>query len=146
MLSPVRASLVLITILLALVPAVAGCGSDDTKSSDTRALVTFAKSGGIGGKAYSLVIDRGGGGTLTTYPSKTKKFNIGGDKRDKLVGLLDAIKDVGPRYDPSTPSADDFRYSITYQEKTVQASDSAKLPDSLRSLINLLNGIIGDER
>jgi len=136
--------MVAVTALLLLAVTVLGCGSDTKKSSDTRALVTFAKSGG-GGKAYSLVIDRGGGATLTTYPPKTKTFNLDGDKRDKLVGLLDAIKDAEPRYVAETPAADDFFYSITYEGKAVQASDAAKLPDGLRSLIALLNGVVKDE-
>lgn len=143
--SPLSAPLALIAALLLLVFAIAGCGSDDETSSDTRALVTFAKSGGIAGKAYALTVDRGGGAQLTTYPSKIKKFKIGGDKRDELIDLLDGFAGLNSSYEPDTPVADAFRYSVTYEGKTVQASDNAKLPDKLRSLIDLLDGIVDDE-
>jgi len=143
--SPLSAPLALIAALLLLVFAIAGCGSDDETSSDTRALVTFAKSGGIAGKAYALTVDRGGGAQLTTYPSKIKKFKIGGDERDELSGVLDGFADLESSYEPDTPVADAFRYSVTYEGKTLQASDSAKLPDKLRSLIDLLDGIVDDE-
>lgn len=141
--SPLNAPLALLAALCALTFALAGCG--DETSSDTRPLVTFAKSGGVGGKAYSLVVDRGGGATLTTYPSKVKKFNIGSDKRDELVGLLDGIKGVDSSYQPDRPSADDFRFSVTYQAKTVEAADSSKMPDDLRSVIDLLDDVVKDE-
>lgn len=137
-------SLVTASVLLATVCAIAACGSP-AKSSDTRPLVTFAKSGGIAGKASSLVIDRGGGSTLTTYPPKTKTFVLDGDKRDELVRSLNAIKGLRPSYEPARPTADDFRYSVTYQGRNVQASGSAQLPGSLRSLIDLLDGIVKDE-
>lgn len=143
--SPVSPTLALIAAAFALVFVVAGCGSDDKKSSDTRALVTFAKSGGVGGKAYGLTVDRGGGAQLTTYPSKIKRFNIGDDKRDELTGLLDDAKGLDASYDAATPVADAFRYSLTYDGKTVQASDNAKLPESLRSLIDLLDGLVDDQ-
>lgn len=136
--------LVVVGTLLALVGAIGGCGANE-KSNDTRPLVTFAKSGGPGGKAYSLVIDRGGGATLTTYPPNVKRFVLDGDKRDDLVSSLDAIKNLRPSYEPDTPSADDLRYSVTYQGMNVQASGRARLPGSLRSLIDLLNGVVGDE-
>jgi len=135
----------LLVALLALAVAFAGCGSDDSKSSDTRALVTFAKSGGDGGKAYALTVDRGGGAQLTRYPSNIKKFKIDGDKRDELVGLLDGFAGLQSSFEPGTPVADAFRYSVTYDGKTVQAADNAKLPDKLRSLIDLLDGIVDDE-
>ena len=143
--SPLSAPLALIAALLLLVFAIAGCGSDDETSSDTRALVTFAKSGGIAGKAYALTVDRGGGAQLTTYPSKIKKFKIGGDERDELSGVLDGFADLESSYEPDTPVADAFRYSVTYEGRTLQASDNAKLPDKLRSLIDLLDGIVDDE-
>jgi hypothetical protein len=142
---PPRAFPAVIAALLLLAVAFAGCGSDDGKSSDTRALVTFAKSGGIGGKAYALTVDRGGGAQLTRYPSKIKKFKIDGDKRDELVGLLDGFDRLQSSYEPGTPVADAFRYSITYGGKTVQAADNAKLPGKLRSLIDLLDGVVDDE-
>lgn len=134
-----------IAALLTLAVAFAGCGSDDSKSSDTRALVTFAKSGGDGGKAYALTVDHGGGAQLTRYPSKIKKFKIDGDKRDELVGLLDGFQRLQSSFEPATPVANAFRYSITYEGKTVQAADNAKLPDNLRSLIDQLDGIVDDE-
>jgi len=143
--SPVSSTPAVIAAVLALALMVAGCGSEDKASSDTRALVTFAKSGGVDGKAYGLTVDRGGGAQLTTYPSKIKKFSVDGDKRDKLSGLLDDTKGLDASYDAATPVADAFRYSITYEGKTVQASDNAKLPDSLRSLIDLLEGLVDDE-
>lgn len=137
-------SLVVVSTLLALAPAVSGCGSEET-SDDPRPLVTFAKSGGASGKAYSLVVDRGGGATLTTYPPKTKRFVIDGGKRDDLVGLLDGIGDLQSSYESARPSAEQFRYSLTYQAKTVQATEGAELPDVLRSVIDLLDGIVSDE-
>lgn len=142
---PPRALPAVIAALLLVAVAFAGCGSDDSKSSDMRALVTFAKSGGDGGKAYALTVDRGGGAQLTRYPSKIKKFKIDGDKRDELVGLLDGFERLQSSYEPGTPVADAFRYSITYEGKTVQAADNAKLPGELRSLIDLLDGIVKDE-
>jgi len=143
--SPLSVPLAVIAAVLLLVVAIAGCGSDDKASSNTRALVTFAKSGGIAGKAYALTVDRGGGAQLTTYPSKIKRFTIGGDKRDELIGLLGGFAGLQSSYEPGTPVADAFRYSVTYERKNVQASDNAKLPDKLRSLIDLLDGIVDDE-
>lgn len=141
---PPRASTAVIAALLLLAVAFAGCGGDDSKSSDMRALVTFAKSG-TGGKAYALTVDRGGGAQLTTYPSKIKKFKIDGDKRDELVGLLDGFNSLRSTYEPTTPDANAFRYSVTYEGKSVQAADNAKLPDKLRSVIDLLDDIVDDE-
>jgi len=135
-----------IAAVIALTLVIAACGGDDDEaSSDTRALVTFAKSGGVASKVYSLTVDRGGGAQLTTYPSKIKKFNIGADKRDELTGLLAGGKDLDSNYESKTPVADASRYSITYESKTISASDSAELPDKLRSLINLLDGIVENE-
>jgi len=143
--SPLRVPLAVIAALLLVIVAIAGCGSDEETSSDMRALVTFAKSGGSAGKAYGLTVDRGGGAQFTTYPAKIKKFKIGGDKRDELIDLLDGFAGLNSSYEPDTPVADAFRYSVTYEGKTVQASDNAKLPDKLRSLIDLLDGIVDDE-
>ena len=143
--SPLKAVLLVLAALLLAAFAVAGCGSDDEASKDTRALVTFAKSGGVGGKTYGLTVDRGGGGQLTTYPSKVKKFNIGSAKRDKLIALLDGFDGLEPSYETRTPVADAFRYTVTYEGKSVQASDNAELPEKLRSLVDLLDGIINDE-
>lgn len=140
------ARLAAVAAVLALTLLIAGCGGgDEETSSDTRALVTFGKSGGVAGKAYSLTVDRGGGAQLTTFPTKIKKFNIGGDKRDELTRLLDGVKDLDSSYEPKTPVADAFRYSIGYESKTISASDNADLPANLRSLITLLDGIVEGE-
>lgn len=141
---PIKAPLAVFAVLL-LAVAYAGCGSDEQASKDTRALVTFAKSGGVAGKAYGLTVDRGGGGQLTTYPSKVKKFNVGADKRDQLIGLLDGFDGLESSYETRTPVADAFRYSVTYEGKTVQASDNAELPEKLRSLVDLLDDIVKTE-
>jgi len=142
--SPLSTWLALIAALAALTFALAGCGADE-KSSDTRALVTFAKSGGVAGKLSSLVVDRGGGASLTSYPAKAKTFNIGGGKRDELGRALEGFAQLESSYELKAPVADAFHYTITFEGKTVQASDGAEMPAKLKSLIGLLDGIVNDE-
>jgi hypothetical protein len=128
--------------------ALAGCGSGSSATTgDTRPLVTFGRTGGTDGRVYGLVIERGGGATLTQYPQKIRRFEVDGDKRDELRDELGGL-DFGrlqPSYLPSAPTAEGYRYSVTYANTTVQASERADMPDKLRSVIELLNGLLDAE-
>jgi hypothetical protein len=125
----------------------AGCGESDEASGDTRPLVTFGRTGGSEGKVYALVVERGGGAFLTQYPEKVKRFEVDGDKRADLRSALDEldIKGLDPSYEPDLPTAQGHRYSVTYQGTTVQAAEKADVPDKLKSVINMLDGLVDDE-
>jgi hypothetical protein len=145
---PPARTLALIFVALAVLGA-AGCGGDSSESSgDTRPLVTFGRTGGNDNKVYGLVVERGGGATLTQYPENVKRFDVGGDKRDDLQSALEDldIKSLKPSYQPDTPTAEGHRYSVTYQGTTVQAAEKADLPDQLHSVIDKLDNLVDDEK
>lgn len=132
---------------LSVVPG-AGCGGSDAASGDRRPLVTFGRTGGEDvTKVYGLVVERGGGATLTQFPEKVKRFEVDGDKRSDLRSALDDldIKGLKPSYEPDQPTAEGHRYSVTYQERTVQASEKADVPERLKNVIEMLDGLINDE-
>ncbi|MDX6689614.1 MAG: hypothetical protein QOG15_1071 [Solirubrobacteraceae bacterium] len=132
-----------------LVLAAAGCGGDSSASSgDTRPLVTFGRTGGNENKVYGLVVERGGGATLTQYPEQVKRFDVGSDKRDDLQSALNDldIKSLKPTYQPDTPTAMGHRYSVTYQGTTVQAVENADMPGQLKSVIDKLGNLVDDEK
>lgn len=125
----------------------AGCGGSDEASGDTRPLVTFGRTGGNENKVYGLVVERGGGAFLTEYPEKNRRFEIGGDARSDLRSALDEldIKGLQPSYEPSPPTAEGHRYSVTYQGTTVQAAEKADIPGKLKSVIEMLDDLVNDE-
>ena len=126
----------------------AGCGGSDEASGDTRPLVTFGRTGGEDATTvYGLVVERGGGATLTQFPEKVKRFEVDGDKRSDLRSALEDldITDLKPSYEPDSPTAEGHRYSVTYQDRTVQASEQADVPEKLKTVIEMLDGLIDDE-
>ncbi|MDQ3676448.1 MAG: hypothetical protein M3401_06535 [Actinomycetota bacterium] len=125
----------------------AGCGESDEASGDTRPLVTFGRTGGTEGKVYGLVVERGGGAFLTQYPEKVKRFEVDGGKRSDLRSALEDldVKGLQPNYEPSPPTAEGHRYSVTYQGTTVQAAEKADVPKKLKSVIKMLDGLVDDE-
>jgi hypothetical protein len=138
--------------LLAATPcavAVSGCGGDESSSTggDRRPLVTFGRSGGTDGRVYGLVVERGGGATLTQYPQGEKRFTVDTDKRDGLREGLEGLdfKSLQPTYLPSTTTPNGFRYSVTYDGRTVEAAEHAQIPDKLKSVIDLLNELVDGE-
>jgi len=135
-------------VLVALVAALAAvsigaCGGDDKAGDNTTPLVTFGRTADDG-KTYGLVIEQGRGATVTEFPAKQKRFTVGGEEhsslRDALVDLnIGALKHD---YQPSPPTADGNRYSVTYQRTTVQAAEKATIPEPLNSVIDKLNDIL----
>lgn len=99
---------------------------------------------------YGLVVERGGGAYLTQYPDnsgKGKRFEVDGGKRDDLRSALEDldIKGLAPNYEPNPPTAEGHRYSVTYQGTTVQAAEKADIPEDLKSVIEMLDGLVDDE-
>jgi len=143
---PARSLAALLAALL--VASGAGCGGSDEASGDTRPLVTFGRTGGEDATTvYGLVVERGGGATLTQFPEKVKRFEVDGDKRSDLRSALEDldITDLEPSYEPDSPTAEGHRYSVTYQDRTVQASEQADVPEKLKTVIEMLDGLIDDE-
>jgi len=143
---PARSLAALLAALL--VASGAGCGGSDEASGDTRPLVTFGRTGGEDATTvYGLVVERGGGATLTQFPEKVKRFEVDGDKRSDLRSALEDldITDLKPSYEPDSPTAEGHRYSVTYQDRTVQASEQADAPEKLKTVIEMLDGLIDDE-
>lgn len=127
-----------------------GCGDgSDEASGDTRPLVTFGRTGGSEStQVYGLVVERGGGATLTQYPEKFKRFELDGGTRDELRSALEDLdmERLDANYEPNPPSAEGHRYSVTYRGTTVQAAEKADVPKKLKSVIKLLDELIDDER
>lgn len=129
--------------------AVGGCGGEASSTSgDRRPLVTFGRTGGNQGRVYGLVVERGGGAMLTQYPQKIKRFAVGGDARDELRADLEGLdfNTLRRSYAPGTPTVSGYRYSVTYANVTVQAAEAAQIPTRLKSLIDLLNGLVDGEK
>jgi hypothetical protein len=145
---PPARTLALILAALAVLGAGCGDGSSSESSGDTRPLVTFGRTGGNDNRVYGLVVERGGGATLTQYPEQVKRFDVSGDDRDDLQSALDDLDmhNLKPNYLPSTPTAEGHRYSVTYQGMTVQAAEKADVPDQLQSVIDKLDNLVDDEK
>ncbi len=138
----------LATLLVALLALLAvGCGDDsESANGDRRPLVTFGRTSDDG-RTFGLVVERGGGATLTRYPDENKTFTVDGDKRSDLQSALEKldVQSLESGYEPSPPTAEGSRYSVTYEGTTITAAEKADMPDSLRSVIEMLNGLLDDE-
>ena len=133
-----RPALAIVVMLLAL-PGI-GC-TDDTASQESSLLIEFQRSGGIRGSDDRLTIDDEGTATLTR-DGATSAITIDGSVMNRLRQALREIEfDKLVVEDSPRRGGDAYEYAITYQGSTVRAPETA-LPESLRPLVELLDGIL----
>jgi hypothetical protein len=121
---------------------VTGCGSADDTSTQRPvqtdgSLVTYTRTGGVGGVDEHLRIDPDGAATLSygepTNSSRT--FDLTAQQLDQIQTLLDAADlDSAPAPQP-TGCADCFVYTVEYGGRSYTYDDSAPPPAAIAELV-----------
>jgi hypothetical protein len=131
-----------------LLALLGGCGgsaaSSTTTSPSQQALVTYSKSGGLGGTSERLVIDSSGAATLTEGRpgvAKTKTFSVGPAGVADLQATLDRAHLVSRPSAPPNGCADCFVYRISYSGHTFAAND-VSLPASAKPVVHALDQLV----
>jgi hypothetical protein len=105
-------------------------------------LVDYYRTGGIAGIQDRLVIFDNGVAVVSGR-TENHEFDLNRTDTDRIILLFDQARfsALEGNYSGRQGSADLIRYTITFQNKTVSAEDTA-IPLSLQPVINELNSII----
>lgn len=105
-------------------------------------LVDYYRSGGIAGLQDRLVIFDNGV-TIVSGRSGNHEIELNQTDIDRVIQLFDQgrFETLQGNYSGRHGSADLIRYTISYQNKTVSAEDTA-IPASIQPVIDELNRII----
>ena len=135
-------------LLLAAGILVTGCSSSNDESTENTvqtdgSLVSYTRTGGVGGVDEHLRIDPDGTATLSygepTNSSRT--FHLTTQQLDQIQTLLDAA-DIGSASHPQpTGCADCFVYTVEYGGHTYTYDDSAPPPAAVAELVSGLGDL-----
>jgi hypothetical protein len=105
-------------------------------------LVHYVRSGGIAGLEDHLSVTRRGVATVTRRGSPSRTVVVAPERRAALESALERANfpRLRPEYLPRHPIADAFSYAVTYEGKTVRATDTA-VPRALEPVLEALDGI-----
>ena len=141
---------VLLIAVIALFAA--GCGdSDEPQPSDdgpvltNGALVTYSRSGGVGGIDERLRIEPDGSATVTIgEPMNTdRSFNLSASELADVQALLDAADlDAMPVEPQPTGCADCFVYTVEYGGRSITYDDATEPEPSVGELVTGLDEIV----
>jgi hypothetical protein len=131
-------------LVLAAATAV-GCGSSDDEQTTSGgpvqtngALVTYTRTGGVGGIDEHLRIEPDGTATLSYgEPANSERsFDLSTDELDRITSLLDAADlESMPAEPVPTGCADCFVYTVEYGGRTVTYDDATPPPASVGALV-----------
>jgi hypothetical protein len=135
-------------LVLASFAVLAGCGSSDDQSTSTEgptqtngALITYTRTGGVGGIDEHLRIEPDGTATLA-YGEPTNSedsFDLTDSELDRIQTLLDAADlESMPAEPQPTGCADCFVYTVSYGGRTVTYDDATPPPASVGQLVTAL--------
>jgi hypothetical protein len=137
-------------LVIAAVAVFAGCGSADDQSTTggpvqtNGSLVTYTRTGGVGGIDEHLRIEPDGTATLSYgEPANTERsFDLTGDELDRITSLLDAADFDSMPTDPQpTSCADCFVYTVSYGGRTITYDDASPPPASVGELVSGLGDL-----
>jgi hypothetical protein len=137
-------------LVLATVTVLAGCGSSDDQSTTggpvqtNGALVTYTRTGGVGGIDEHLRIEPDGTATLSYgEPSNSERsFELTPTELDRINSLLDAADlDSMPTDPQPTGCADCFEYTVEYGGRTITYDDASPPPASVGELVTGLGDL-----
>jgi hypothetical protein len=138
-------------LVLAVVAAFAvGCGdSDDSQDPSgpvqtNGALVTYTRTGGVGGVDEHLRIDPDGAAAVTIGAPEDadRSFELSDTQLAHIQSLLDAA-DLGamPENPQPTGCADCFVYTVEYGGRTITYDDASPPPASVGALVTGLSDL-----
>jgi hypothetical protein len=133
-------------LVLAVGVLISGCGdSDDATTQATvqtdGSLLTYTRTGGVGGIDERLRIDPDGTATLSYgEPANTRnEFELTDAQLDEIQALLDGADfDATPTDPEQTGCADCFVYTLTYGGHTVTYDDATQPPSGVGELVSSL--------
>ncbi len=139
-------------LVLATVTVLAGCGSSADESTSTTgapvqtngALVTYTRTGGVGGIDEHLRIEPNGAATLSygEPTNSSRSFDLTPTELDHINSLLDAADlDSMPANPQPTACADCFVYTVEYGGRTITYDDASPPPQSVGELVNGLGDL-----
>lgn len=137
-------------LVLAAVAALAGCGASDDQPETTGttqtngALVTYTRTGGVGGVDETLRIEPDGSATLTIgEPQNTHNdFELSSSELERIQSLLDAADlEAMPTNPQPTGCADCFVYTVEYGGHTITYDDASPPPESVGELVTGLGDL-----
>jgi hypothetical protein len=139
-----------LTVLVLAAATAVGCGGSDDESTTgapvqtNGALVTYTRTGGVGGIDEHLRIEPDGTATLSYgEPANSERsFDLSADELDRITGLLNAA-DLGsmPANPEPTGCADCFVYTVEYGGRTVTYDDATPPPASVAELVTGLGDL-----
>lgn len=130
-------------LLFGTAALLAGCGSDDEDDSGgpiqtSGALVTYTRTGGVGGIDERLRINPDGTATLAIgEPANVERsFELTAAELDRIESLLDGADfDSMPATPEPTGCADCFVYAVEYGGRSVTYDDATEPSASIAALV-----------
>lgn len=141
-----RRAIFFLAVLILVSLVAAGClGAKTPAGSQAPApevLVDYHRSGGIAGTDDHLVIFNNGAAVVVTK-DQSGEITLNSTDLGRIMSLLDQsqFSQLQENYPSHHGSADLFRYSISYQGKTVTLEETA-YPDAVGPVINALDQIV----
>ncbi len=109
-------------------------------------MLTFTRDGGFAGMHNVLNVDVLGNYTIEGLPidSKIHFGMVPSDRWSQFLSLLRSVdfQSLDPVYDTDLTIADGFVYTVEYAGNTVRVYQEARMPESLESLISLLEQML----
>ena len=139
------------TALVALVLLVPACGSEAGSPATTSApagpttvatgdaLVTYSRSGGVGGWRFSVVVRPDG--TFEGGSGKPGRGHLGVAALEELRGLVDAFVAAAPEPSYGRVVPDGFTTTLTAGERSTSVLSEADPPAPVQKLMGFLAGL-----
>jgi len=121
----------------------AGMISGCVEMSETSPLlVSYQRTGGIAGFSDDLSIFENGSVVVTRNGGTGHcMLDDAGMKGLRMIFIQADFPALGDKYPAPTPGADYFRYTVTYQGKTV-TTETTGVPPALEPVITTLDGLV----
>lgn len=139
-----------ILLITAVALCVAGCGDPEDPEADdpvltSGALVTYMRTGGVGGIDERLRIEPDGGATIMIgEPMNTERsFDLSAAELEHVQALLEtADLEAMPSEPEPTGCADCFVYTVEYAGRSVTYDDATEPEASVAELVAGLNELV----
>jgi hypothetical protein len=140
-------------LVLAATTALAGCGNSGDEADTTGtiqtngALVSYTRTGGVGGVDETLRIEPDGTATLRIGEPQnvSNSFELSANELERVQSLLDAADlDAMPADPQPTGCADCFVYTVEYGGHTITYDDASPPPAPVGTLVTDLGELTSD--
>ena len=109
-------------------------------------IVTYIKSGGLGGRSSTLEVYDDGMFVAEAAGVTVGSGKLRSDELEALLGLFDDFPSLSAEYRSHSPAPDTCQYEVTYRTsegmKTVTAYQLASLPPSFREIQSELEDLL----